>query len=169
MTAGQYYDYGISEDAPGNPLRSAPSVELKPATEGSNWGKIGAGSSEGEEYDGKEGVEETLDSSKEPRDQPVVFKMGRRVDGYAQISEWMNPAVATVKAGWVGLVRSPRRREMLERYGRVLGVAVVTLSAVLVGWWIRGIGRVPEGFVERGSPQWFRSRLHHGRGGCDAG
>ena len=159
--AADAYHHGISEGALGtHPFRSAPSVASGLVTEGSISveDQVDVKSSEGQEYD---------ENVPEPGYQPVMVKVGRMVDGYARIREWADPVVATVAAGWIGLVRNPRRREILERYGWVLGVVVVTLSAALVGWWVQEVGRVPEGFVERGSPQWFRSRLHHGRRGWD--
>ena len=163
-----YYDHGISADSSrDDSFRSTPSVASGLEMEGRIWRKVSVESGEGES-DREGNLEGTLDSSEDPENQSTMFKMDLGGYGYARIREWADPAVGTVTAGWIGLVRGPKRREVLERYGWVFGVVAVILSAVLVGWWIRGVGRVPEGFVERGSPQWFRSRLHHGRGGRDA-
>lgn len=107
----------------------------------------------------------------DPDEEPVCphvkhsMETPEEIETYAQSHVWSRLAVGTVTAWWNELMRGRKCREVLERYGWMLGVTVVTVSIALAGWWIRRANQVPEGFVERGSPQWFRSRLHHGRMG----
>ena len=160
------HDHGILEGASGNHTLPRTPSAMSGLVMGENIGSQTDVEPCKWEDDGKGELEGTSDSGEEPGNvQLTIPEADRRTEGYPGFREWAHLAVATVTTWWIELGRSPKRREVFERYGWVFGVVAVMLLAVLVGWWVRGIGRVPEGFVERGSPQWFRSRLHHGRRG----
>ena len=116
------------------------------------------------------GWDESIAES-DPDEEPVCTHVEqsmvtpKEIETYTQSRFWPRLAVGMVTSWWNKLTGGRKCREALERYGWMLGVAVVTVSTALVGWWIQGAGQVPEGFVRRGSPRWFRSRLHNGRRG----
>ncbi|KAF9780927.1 hypothetical protein BJ322DRAFT_1112313 [Thelephora terrestris] len=102
-------------------------------------------------------------------EEPVCAYLGQStetpegIETYTPSPVWEHRAVGIAATWWSELIRGWKYSKVLEEYGWALGAIVGTVLIALLGWWVQRASQVPEGFVERGSPQWFRSRLHHGR------